>query len=225
MCIAAGGLLPACGAAGLPAAEPGNSVVVIYNSHVPQSRQVAAHYAFVRRVPAAQVLGLDLPAGENMTRSEYRQELQMPLLNWLEKEKLFVFQPGGEAPDTNTPPQKLKESKIRYAVLCFGVPLRILEDPQLVETDLDDLPPQLRSRNGAAVDSELALLPWSRQKMRLAGPLNNPCFAVDQRRAAQPRPRRSHRGPPRRAGRDHGRVAGGQSASGRNQRTVGPGLF
>ena len=45
MCIAAGGLLPAGGAAGLPAAEPGNAVVVIYNSHVPESRQVAAHYA------------------------------------------------------------------------------------------------------------------------------------------------------------------------------------
>jgi uncharacterized protein (TIGR03790 family) len=172
------GLILAAGAVRLWAAGPGDSVVVIYNSHMPESRQVAAHYAFVRRVPAAQVLGLALPAGENMTRTEYREELQMPLLNWLEKEKLFVFQPGGVPPDTNTPPQSLKASKIRYAVLCFGVPLRILEDPQLVEPDLDSLPPEMRSRNGAAVDSEVTLLPWSRQKMRLAGPLNNPCFAV-----------------------------------------------
>jgi uncharacterized protein (TIGR03790 family) len=153
-------------------------VVVVYNSRVPESRQVADHYASVRRVPAAQVVGLELPAGENMTRAEYREELQAPLLKWLEKEKLFVFEPGGPAPDSNTPPQRLRESKIRYAVLCFGVPLRVMDDPQLVETELDDLAPEVRSRNGAAVDSELTLLPWSRQKMRLAGPLKNPCYAV-----------------------------------------------
>jgi uncharacterized protein (TIGR03790 family) len=166
------------GAAGLAAAEPGAEVVVLYNSRLPESRQVADHYAAIRRVPAAQVVGLDLPTGENMTRSEYRGELQAPLVKYLETEKLFVFEQGGQAPDTNTPPQRLKESKIRYAVLCYGVPLRILEDPELVESGLDDLPSHLRSRNGAAVDSELALLPWCRQKMRLAGPLKNPCYGV-----------------------------------------------
>ena len=172
------GLLVAGGAAGLLAAEPGDAVVVVYNSRLRESQQVAAHYAAVRRVPAGQVVGLDLPAGENMTRSEYREQLQLPLVKFLEKEKLFVFEAGGDAPDTNTPAQRLKEAKIRYAVLCFGVPLRILDDPQLEEPDLDQLRPEWRGRNGAAVDSELMLLPWSRQKMRLAGPLGNPGFAV-----------------------------------------------
>ena len=171
-------LLVAGGAARLAAAEPGAEVVVIYNSRLPESRQVADHYSAVRRVPATQIVGFDLPVGENMTRAEYRGELQMPLVKFLETEKLFVFEPGGQAPDTNTPPQRLKESKIRYAVLCYGVPLRIFEDSKLVESGLDDLAPELRSRNGAAVDSELALLPWCHQKMRLAGPLKNPCYGV-----------------------------------------------
>jgi len=175
------------GAAGLMAAEPGDAVVVIYNSRVPESRQVAAHYASVRHVPAAQVVGLDLPAGENMTRSEYREQLQQPLLQFLEREKLFVFEPDRLSPGTNRealpafrarPRQRLTGSKIRYAVLCFGVPLRILDDPQLAEPDLDEVSPELRGRNGAAVDSELILLPRSRQELRLAGPLENPCFAV-----------------------------------------------
>jgi uncharacterized protein (TIGR03790 family) len=165
------------GAAAPAAAEPGDEVVVIYNSRVPESQQVASHYASVRRVPAAQVAGMELPKGEDMTRSEYRDGLQMPLLKLLEKEKLFVYEPGAAAPGTNPPARKLAGSKIRYAVLCYGVPLRIMEDSQLAETGLEDLPPELR-RNGAAVDSELALLPWSQHKMRLAGPLNNPCFAV-----------------------------------------------
>ena len=172
------GLLAAACAGALPAAEPGDAVVVIYNSRLQDSREVAAHYASLRRVPARQVLGLDLPIGENMTRAEYRDQLQQPLLSFLEKEKLFLFTPDTNAPGANPPPLILKESGIRYAVLCFGVPLRILEDPLLSEPEAARLPPELRGRNGAAVDSELVLLPWSRQKLRLAGPLENPGFAA-----------------------------------------------
>jgi uncharacterized protein (TIGR03790 family) len=166
------------GAAGLRAAEEGAAVVVVYNSRLRESRQVAAHYAEVRHVPAGQVVGLDLPAGEDMTRSEYRDQLQLPLLQFLEKEKLFVFEADGAEADTNSPAPKLKEAKIRYAVLCFGVPLRILDDPQLVEPESDNLQPEMRGRNGAAVDSELMLLPLSRQQLRLTGPLGNPGYAV-----------------------------------------------
>jgi uncharacterized protein (TIGR03790 family) len=186
--VVAAWLLLAGDAAGLRAAETGDGVVVVYNSRAGESQQVAAHYAAVRHVPAAQVVGLELPAGENMTRAEYREELQGPLLKFLEKEKLFVFEPGGEAPDAKTAPQRLKESKIRYVVLCYGVPLRILDDPQLAETDLDQVQPELRGRNGAAVDSELMVLPWSRQKMRLAGLLRNPGYGATN--AAQLNPAR-----------------------------------
>src|SRR5208283_4279847 len=63
-------------------------------------------------------------------------------------------------------------------VLCFGVPLRILDDPQLAEPDLEQLAPELRGRNGAAVDSELAVLPWAYQTIRLTGPLANPLFGA-----------------------------------------------
>ena len=172
------GLLAAGCACALPAAEPGDTVVVIYNSRLQDSQDVAAHYAFLRHVPARQVVGFDLPTGENMTRAEYRDQLQQPLLRFLEKENLFLFAPDTNAPGTNPPPLNLKESRIRYAVLCFGVPLRILDDPLLSEPEAARLPPELRGRNGAAVDSELVLLPWSRQKLRLAGFLDNPGFAA-----------------------------------------------
>jgi uncharacterized protein (TIGR03790 family) len=154
--------------------------------------------------------GLDLPEGENMTRAEYRDQLQMPLLKFLEKEKLFVFEPGGEAPDTNAAAQRLKESKIRYAVLCYGVPLRILDDPQLAEPGWNELPPNCAARNGAAVDSELTLLPEAAKESRLAGPLGQSGFCRDQRGAYQSRPGRADGGAPGRAGRRGGRGAGGQ---------------
>jgi uncharacterized protein (TIGR03790 family) len=160
------------------AAEPGGEVVVVFNSRLQDSKAVAAHYAAARRVPARQVLGLDLPTGEDMTRAEYRDQLQLPLLSFLEKEKLFVFEPETNTPDKIPARPRLKEARIRYAVLCFGVPLRILNDLTLNETNAGAADPQGTGRNGAAVDSELTLLPFGRQKYPLAGPLRNPVYGA-----------------------------------------------
>ena len=44
---------------------------------------------------------------------------------------------------------KVVESKIRYAVLCYGVPLRIEVDPELKEEGAQDLRVELQ-RNEAA---------------------------------------------------------------------------
>ena len=52
----------------------------------------------------------------------------------------------------------MKEAKIRYAVLCYSVPLKILEDGSLKEPGEEKLQEALR-RNEAAVDSELCLCP------------------------------------------------------------------
>ena len=79
-------------------------------------------------------------------------------------------------PATNNLPGKVlwhvKQSQIRYAVLCYGVPLRIEEDPNLKEAISPTVKQELR-RNGAAVDSELALLPLIEQKLPLTGPIGN----------------------------------------------------
>jgi uncharacterized protein (TIGR03790 family) len=166
------------GAVVAAATEPGDSVVVVYNAKMADSRAVAAHYAEVRHVPAKQVLGLDLPTGEDMTRLEYRAELQDPLVEYLEREKLFVFDDPPPTIDGKPGRARVKEYKIRYLALCFGVPLRILDDPDLVEANQEKLVAAVRGRNGAAVDSELTLLPLIRENLPLTGPLRNPCFAV-----------------------------------------------
>ncbi len=169
------GCYAAVSLASLPAADSGSAVLVIYNSLVPASKEVAEHYAQKRGVPASQVLGLDLPATEAMTRPEYLEQLQKPLLKHLEANQLFVFapapHPGGEAP------RKLIGARIRYAALCYGVPTKILRDTNLVEVSAEKLPPELR-RNEAAVDSQLACLPLTDQKLLWAGPLVNPFYAT-----------------------------------------------
>jgi uncharacterized protein (TIGR03790 family) len=57
------------------------------------------------------------------------------------------------------------------------MPLRILEDSTLTERGSEHVRPELR-RNGAAVDSELALLPEIEQKLHITGPLKNPLYAA-----------------------------------------------
>ena len=144
-----------------PAAPSGEEVVVIYNKQVPASEDVARHYAEVRKVPKEQVIGFKLSVDEEMSRAEFEDSLAKPLARELESRKLWRM---GTAlwPITGTNDlhevRVPVESKIRYVVLCYGVPLKIANDPNLHEPDVENLKPEFRI-NAAAVDSELAALP------------------------------------------------------------------
>jgi uncharacterized protein (TIGR03790 family) len=157
------------------AANPGDEVVIVYNKRVPESKSVADHYAAARHVPANQIFGLDLSTDIEMTRAEFEEKLQKPLADIFEKEKLWHIGSALIPATTNEPAHMawiVRNSKIRYLVLCYGVPVRIAEDRFLKEPGDEKLRPELR-RNTAAVDSELALLPRIEQHLPLAGPLPN----------------------------------------------------
>ena len=169
----------------LRGADFGASVVVVYNKNVRESREVAEHYAAARQVPKDQIIALSLPAAEAISRAEFSSQLQQPLYQELLKRKLFSER-SEKATITNGPPAvPIIAATIRYAVLCYGVPLKIQEDRQLNEPGTERLNPALQ-RNEAAVDSELALLPWLRQKLQLAGPLPNPFYGATNSAAFHP---------------------------------------
>lgn len=162
------------------AANPGDEVIVIYNSRVPESKGVADYYAAQRKVPRSQIFGFALTTNENMSRTEFHNSLEKPLARELESKKLWHI--GSDIlPSTNNAPGKVvwrvKQTKIRYAVLCYGVPVRIDEDASLKEKNEADIRPELR-RNDAAVDSELALLPLIEQNLPLLGPRLNAFFTT-----------------------------------------------
>lgn len=166
--------LPALARAG------GDEVVVIYNSRVPESKALADFYASKRNVPQQQIIGLRMTNGEEMSREEFRNDLQRPLAKKLED--LNLWRTGrGDLPGTNGTrirvTRKVVESKIRYAVLCYGVPLKIRKDTSLNESEEATMRPELR-RNEAAVDSELACLPLTYSGYTLAGPLMNNLFST-----------------------------------------------
>ena len=162
------------------AANPGDEVVVVYNTRMPESKGVADYYAERRHVPANQVFGFPLTTNEDISRAEFRDALQEPLAAALKKRKLWEIVPTIIHATTNHPGKvewKPDESKVRYAVLCYGIPLRIDKEPNFHEEGLEQLRPEMR-RDEAAVDSELALLPLIEERLPLAGPLPNPVFTT-----------------------------------------------
>ncbi len=164
----------------LSASGNGSEVVVIFNSNLPESKSLAYYYARQREVPPTQVIGFDLPDGEIISRSEFNRRLQHPLARKLESLKLWRLGKG-DLPGTNQvhfrSNRKVVESKIRYAVLCYGVPPIIQNDPGLSEPAAEKMRPELR-RNEAAVDSELACLPLRAHGYPLTGPHLNPLYAT-----------------------------------------------
>lgn len=156
----------------LAAADTGESVVVVYNSRVPASKKVAEHYAAKRQVPSEQLLSFFLPEVETISRADFENNLQRPLWEELKKRNLWSVREGADAQST-TQRCNVIGSKIRYLVLCYGVPLKIEPDTSRKETQNEKLPVELR-RNEAAVESELALLPLLDQRLPLVGAHNNP---------------------------------------------------
>src|ERR1017187_7581609 len=102
----------------------GDEVVVIYNSRVPASKLVAEHYAAARQVPAKQIFGFALTTDEIITRADFTDFLQKPLAEKLAATGLWKFGKA-EIPATGNQPAHTEDrvvaSKIRYAVLCYGV--------------------------------------------------------------------------------------------------------
>ena len=78
-------------------------VVVIANKSVPDSIEVAEHYLAKRQVPRGNLILLDLPKGEDMTRKEYDEKLAGPLREALQARK----------------------KQVKVLLTVYGVPLRV----------------------------------------------------------------------------------------------------
>ena len=163
----------------------GDEVVIIYNSRLPESKAVAEYYAKARQVPAKQIFGFALTTNEVMTRADFADFLQKPLAERLENAGLWKFaeiairNTNGMVESTDF---RVVNSKIRYAVLCYGVPLKIEPVSKLEELAAKLMGEELR-RNEASVDSELTWLPLIKLKVPLTGPLPNPLYGSTNRAA------------------------------------------
>ena len=84
------------------ALEP-KDVVVIGNKNMPASKDVAEHYLAKRKVPRENLILLDLPTTEDITRPDYDKKLVAPLKEFL----------------------KDRKDSIKVLLTVYGVPLRV----------------------------------------------------------------------------------------------------
>jgi uncharacterized protein (TIGR03790 family) len=176
--ITAIALLLCCACPCAQAASEAEAVLVVYNSRMAESKEVADHYAQRRGVPKAQVIGFPMSRLETVTRGQYEAQLERPLLKHLEEKGLFTFEklaPNHKLAKGRFGLERVSESKIRYLVLCYGSPLRISEDSTIKEEVAASMPEPLR-KNEAAVDSELSVLPIKRLRAPRTGPILNPIY-------------------------------------------------
>jgi uncharacterized protein (TIGR03790 family) len=167
----------------------GDEVVVIYNSRSPGSMAVAEHYASMRQVPAEQIFGFALTTNEVMSRSEFTDSLQKPLAERLVSAGLWKFGKAKILANGKVPAHeenRVVTAKIRYAVLCYGVPLKIAPEAEPETAAVQAMKPEFR-RNEASVDSELAWLPLVKMNVSLAGPLPNLLYGCTNRAMLSPR--------------------------------------
>lgn len=132
-------------------------VLVVANRNVPDSVKIAMYYAEKRGVPKEQICVIECPPSESITRSDYIKTIQLPVREFMEKKGLIRREPVIGMGDEPRTALITVANKIRYMVLCYGVPVNIAPDPKLTEPDIQRWPEQFR-RNEAAVDSELALV-------------------------------------------------------------------
>ncbi len=171
-----------------PDDDRGRTVVVLYNSAVPGSREVAEHYAARRKVPDNQVIGLKMPTTEVVARSVYEKEIERPLVEELTSRGLVDID-DQIVPATETSPgrvlQIVRQARVRHLVVCYGVPVRTTNDIAEVEPIAARLPEPLR-RAEAAIDAELTALPLLLSGQPRTGPLPNPAFGTTNAALLQP---------------------------------------
>ncbi|MEO8617461.1 MAG: TIGR03790 family protein [Luteolibacter sp.] len=140
------------------AAPTPESVAILYNSTLPESKQLAEIYREARGIPIENMIALDMPQKADVSREEFNHTILQPLRNQFEHRSWWKREKDREGlllPVVN---------KIRVIVLMRGVPLRIQQTPippaPPAAPNTPPPPPPLDPIQGhdeASVDSELAM--------------------------------------------------------------------
>lgn len=134
-----------------------DATLVVFNTRDPESRVLAGYYAERRCIPESQVVGLDCPLEEEISREQYTASIEKPLRTLFEERNWWTLRAG----DDNR--REVATNAIRFVVLIRGVPLKIKTVIQPPAPD-KPAPPRphggdpIRGHDEASVDSELAAL-------------------------------------------------------------------
>ncbi len=155
------------------------ATVVVYNAKDAGSAELAKHYAKVRGIPEANLVGLKCTTSEMITRKVFQDEIENPLRAEFDSRKWWET---GQVPKEGLLAIK---TIMRVLVIIQGVPLKIMEtshgkDPKTGQ----EIPAQPGQQDASCVDSELAALGVLQKP--LAGFTANPYFNNAKEFAAVP---------------------------------------
>lgn len=135
-------------------ALPGEAeaTLVLFNASDPGSRELAEFYRSARGIPADNLIGLETPHSEEITRGEYDATLAGPLRRELMVRGLWM------ATRDLLNRTIVYASKVRFLAVIRGLPLKIRHESTPYSGDAVVQEAPYGSVNAASVDSELAVL-------------------------------------------------------------------
>jgi uncharacterized protein (TIGR03790 family) len=141
------------------AAPAPEAVAVLYNRSVPESRRIAELYQETRGIPAANLIALDMPQSQDVSRADYEKLIAAPLRR--EFENRGWWRRAKDAGGVTLP----VSNRIQILVTVRGVPLRVQATPKPAppapKPGEKPAPPPpsdpFKGHDEASVDSELAM--------------------------------------------------------------------
>lgn len=153
--------------------ENAASIIVIYNSNDPNSKVLADYYCSARAIDLAQEIGLIAPMSEEISRSDYDKTIAAPLREEMVHRGYWIVSED----EKNHP--IIVASRIHYAAVIRGMPLKISQDTNSYSGDNPQLQPApFGSINAASVDSELSIV--GLYASQISGVINNPYFVKNR---------------------------------------------
>jgi uncharacterized protein (TIGR03790 family) len=151
-------------------AENAASTIVIYNLFDHEAKELADFYCAARSINTSQEIALIAPATEEISRSEYDASIAVPLRQEMVLRGYWIV-----AKDAQNHPF-VRASRIHYAVLIRGMPLKI-KQCQDYPGDSKVQPAPYGTCNAASVDSELSILGLFTPQ--ISGVIKNPLYATN----------------------------------------------
>jgi uncharacterized protein (TIGR03790 family) len=149
--------------------------VVLANSNVPESIELAHYYMAARGIPTNQLCQLDLPTGETMARWYYESKMRDPILAFLRERKLIEQVKREESTiGRHESSWRTTKHQVRYIVSMYGVPLRIADSRPYLVAKLAQYVEEPMQHDRAAVDGELSCLLLDEYEIK--GALPNPFY-------------------------------------------------
>ena len=133
-------------------------VVVVTSKGDRDSARIAEHYVAARGIPPENIVALPTSGAETITWNEFIRTIWTPLMEELVRQKWIDAIPMNLSDTVDRRKYAVSGHRISYLVVCRGVPLRIMHDPQHYIATPPMTDRSIFRTNQGAVDAELAML-------------------------------------------------------------------